>query len=68
MGFQGKSCARPNEVPIANDVITPSSAAKAFAQEVVRAAPDTGDVAVVKSQMIDAPTIAHMQSMFWQRS
>jgi citrate lyase subunit beta/citryl-CoA lyase len=63
MGFQGKSCLHPNQVPIANDVFTPTAEEVAFAQEVVRAAPDTGGVAVVKNQMVDAPMIAHAQSI-----
>lgn len=58
LGFAGKSCIHPRQVPWANDVFTPSSAELSFARRIVeRAAVGDRGVFVLDGRMIDRPHV-----------
>lgn len=65
MGFQGKLCIHPTQVPVVNDVFTPSAEAVAFAQKVVDAfanAEASGSAALqVDGKFIDYPIVYRAQ-------
>ncbi|MGF1651265.1 MAG: HpcH/HpaI aldolase/citrate lyase family protein [Hyphomicrobiaceae bacterium] len=57
-GFSGKLAIHPGQIPVINDVFTPSSAAVAHAQAVIAAFRDAGTgVAALDGQMIDRPHV-----------
>ncbi len=61
MGFQGKLCIHPNQVPVVNDVFTPTADEIAFAEKVVAAFADAeaaGAAAIqLDGRMIDYPIV-----------
>jgi citrate lyase subunit beta/citryl-CoA lyase len=58
MGFGGKLCIHPAQVPLANGVFAPSAAEVAHAQAVVQAIETAqGGVCVVGGKMVDAPVL-----------
>lgn len=65
MGFVGKSCIHPSQVPVANEVFRPSDDEIAFSQKVLStlssAAPDAAGVFTVDGRMVDAPFIRRAQ-------
>jgi citrate lyase subunit beta/citryl-CoA lyase len=67
LGFDGKQCVHPAQLPIANAVFTPSPEEKAHAEEVVRAyeqAKSNGrGVVGVKGKMIDAASVRIAQTI-----
>ncbi|WP_411152463.1 HpcH/HpaI aldolase/citrate lyase family protein [Streptomyces sp. A30] len=56
LGFTGKLCVHPRQIPLVNAVFTPSDEERERAREILRAAGD-GSVAVVNGHMIDRPVI-----------
>jgi citrate lyase subunit beta/citryl-CoA lyase len=61
MGYQGKMCIHPAQVPIANEVFTPSAAEVARAQAIVaafREAEQAGSASIqLDGQFIDYPIV-----------
>jgi len=61
LGFQGKMCIHPNQIPVVNRVFTPSAAEIAFAERVVDAfarAEAEGSAAIqVDGKFIDYPIV-----------
>ena len=56
LGFRGKSCIHPRQVPIVNRVFMPSEREVAWARDVVEAFEESGGQAVsVNGEMIDRP-------------
>jgi citrate lyase beta subunit len=59
LGFRGKACIHPEQVPVVNDAFSPSTAELARAREVVRAfeiaAADGRGVVDLDGEMIDLP-------------
>jgi len=67
LGFAGKSCIHPSQVPVVNAVFAPSPAEVARARKVLEAAREqigrgTGAF-LVDGQMVDAPFIASAQAV-----
>ena len=62
MGFVGKSCIHPSQVPLANAAFRPTDEEIAFSQKVLhtlaQAAPDRAGVFTVDGKMVDAPFIS----------
>lgn len=62
MGYEGKLCIHPRQVPVVNEVFAPTAAQIAFAQEVLagwEAAQAEGrGVFALRNKMIDAPVVA----------
>jgi citrate lyase subunit beta / citryl-CoA lyase len=67
MGFAGKTCIHPSQIPIANEVFAPRAEEIAYAERVLaaaRAAADRGDgVFALNGQMIDEPIIAQSRAI-----
>jgi len=67
LGFIGKSCIHPSQVPLANAVFRPSDAEIAHSLQVVAAARDAARRAVgaftVNGRMVDAPFIRRAESI-----
>jgi len=67
LGFIGKSCIHPTQVPLANTVFRPSDAEIAAARRVVEAAGQAESIGVgaflVDGRMIDVPFIARARSI-----
>jgi citrate lyase subunit beta/citryl-CoA lyase len=65
LGFEGKGCIHPRQVPVVNQAFTPSDSEIARATEIVLAFKDAQakgkNVAVVGSKMIDPPVVASAQ-------
>ena len=65
LGFQGKMCIHPNQIPVVNRVFTPSEAEIAFAERVVNAfaqAEGEGTAAIqVDGKFIDYPIVYRAQ-------
>jgi citrate lyase subunit beta / citryl-CoA lyase len=65
LGFQGKMCIHPNQIPIVNRVFTPSAAEIAFAERVVDAfarAEGEGRAAIqVDGKFVDYPIVYRAQ-------
>ena len=65
LGFQGKMCIHPNQIPVVNRVFTPSAAEIAFAERVVDAfarAERAGSAAIqVDGKFIDYPIVYRAQ-------
>jgi citrate lyase subunit beta/citryl-CoA lyase len=61
MGYSGKSCIHPSQVPLANGVFRPSDEEIAFSKKVLdmlaQAAPQRAGVFTVDGKMVDAPFI-----------
>jgi citrate lyase subunit beta / citryl-CoA lyase len=62
MGFTGKSCVHPRQVPIVRDVFTPSSEDLSWAQRIV-AAEGTGSATVVNGQLIGKPVVERARKL-----
>ena len=67
MGFAGKSCIHPSQIPIANEVFAPRAEEIAYAQRVLAAARDAANrglaVFTMDGQMIDKPIIAQARAI-----
>jgi citrate lyase subunit beta / citryl-CoA lyase len=67
MGFAGKTCIHPSQVPIANEVFAPRAAEIAHAEKVLAAATDAATrgsaVFTLDGQMIDEPIIAQARAV-----
>ena len=67
LGFEGAACIHPSNVPILNEVFTPSAAQAAHARRVVDAYADaqrTGSGAVsVDGKMVDVPVVERAQTL-----
>ncbi len=58
MGFSGKIAIHPRQVPVINEVLTPSEESVARAQRIVTAAAEAGGgVTTLDGQMIDEPVV-----------
>ena len=67
MGFTGKTSIHPNQIPVINEVFTPSAAALAEARELVAAFEEharRGEYAFTfKGRMVDAPHLANARKL-----
>ncbi|MDP2137623.1 MAG: CoA ester lyase [Candidatus Didemnitutus sp.] len=64
LGFLGKTCIHPSQIPLANDVFRPSEDEITFAQRVVEAADHTtAGVFSLEGRMIDAPFIRRARAI-----
>lgn len=67
MGFAGKSCIHPSQIPIANEVFAPRPEEVAYAEKVLAAARDAAErgvgVFTMDGQMIDEPIIAQARAV-----
>jgi len=67
MGFAGKSCIHPSQIPIANEVFAPRAEEIAYAEKILAAARDAADrglaVFTLDGQMIDEPIIAQARAI-----
>jgi len=67
MGFAGKTCIHPSQIPIANEVFAPRAEEIVYAEKVLAAAQDAADrsegVFTLDGQMIDEPIIARARSV-----
>ena len=67
LGFEGAACIHPSNVPILNEVFTPSAAQAAHARRVIDAYADaqrTGSGAVsVDGKMVDVPVVERAQTL-----
>lgn len=65
LGFSGKSCIHPSQVPIANEVFSPSVEEVTYAERVVAAAmaPETAGAFALDGKMIDAPVVARARAI-----
>ena len=65
MGFQGKMCIHPNQIPVVNRVFTPTNAEIDFAERVVAAfaqAEQEGSAAIqLDGKFIDYPIVYRAQ-------
>ena len=57
LGYDGKLVVHPGQVPVINDVFTPSAERVAWAERLLDARDDAGGVFVLDGEMIDAPQI-----------
>jgi citrate lyase subunit beta/citryl-CoA lyase len=62
LGYTGKLCVHPRQVPIANALFSPSSEQLNWARAVV-AASDSSSVTVVNGQLVAKPVIAHARRL-----
>ncbi len=68
LGFGGKLCIHPRQVPIVNGAFSPSEAELSWAQRVVDAAAAAGGAAVaVDGRMVDAPVLARARRLIAAR-
>ncbi len=67
MGFAGKSCIHPSQIPIANEVFAPRADEIAYAEKVLAAASEAASrgaaVFTMDGQMIDEPIIAQARAV-----
>jgi citrate lyase subunit beta/citryl-CoA lyase len=64
MGFLGKTCIHPSQIPVANEVFQPGEAEIAFARRVVAAADRTEEgVFSLDGRMIDAPFVRRARAI-----
>jgi len=67
LGFLGKSCIHPSQVPLANDAFRPTDEEIAHAVRVLRAARDAGargvGAYVVDGRMVDAPFVRRAETI-----
>jgi citrate lyase subunit beta/citryl-CoA lyase len=69
LGFGGKTCIHPRQIPLVNRVFAPTDAERAWAQRVVEAAAVANDGAVaVDGSMVDLPLILRARSILATRS
>lgn len=57
MGFNGKQCIHPDQIPIANNVFSPSDEELGHAQDIVQALEHGRGVASLNGKMIDAASV-----------
>jgi citrate lyase subunit beta/citryl-CoA lyase len=62
LGFTGKLCIHPRQVPVANQRLSPSEAELRWARDVIAAAQD-GVVTVYDGHMIDPPVVLRAQAI-----
>ncbi|OXM75287.1 MULTISPECIES: HpcH/HpaI aldolase/citrate lyase family protein [Amycolatopsis] len=62
LGFTGKLCIHPRQVPLVNDAFTPSAAEVRWAEEVLASATD-GSVGVHDGRMVDRPVILRARAI-----
>lgn len=67
MGFAGKTCIHPSQVPIANEVFTPRPEEIAYAEKVLAGAREAAEggagVFTLDGQMIDEPILAQARAI-----
>ncbi|MGP3792600.1 HpcH/HpaI aldolase/citrate lyase family protein [Pseudomonas sp. B392_1p] len=64
LGFAGKLCIHPRQVPVVNQVFTPSAEELAWARRVVEASERSGGAAVsVDGAMVDLPVLIKAQGL-----
>lgn len=67
MGFAGKTCIHPNQVPIANEVFAPRAEEVVYAEKVLAAAREASErgagVFTLDGQMIDEPILAQARAI-----
>jgi citrate lyase subunit beta/citryl-CoA lyase len=67
LGFSGKLCIHPDQVPVANDVFTPTTEQTAYARRVVEAGRRQSrsgrDVFSLDGKMVDAPVVKLQQRL-----
>jgi citrate lyase subunit beta/citryl-CoA lyase len=64
LGFAGKLCIHPRQVPVVNQVFTPSAEELAWARRVVEASEQSGGAAVsVDGAMVDLPVLIKAQNL-----
>lgn len=62
LGFSGKMCIHPKQVPIVNECFAPTAEEEAWAKRVVEASAESPGAAVaVDGKMVDRPVLAHAQ-------
>lgn len=65
LGFAGKLCIHPSQVPVGNAAFTPTSQAVDRARHIVQATAD-GTAARVEGQMVDAPVLERAKQVLRQ--
>jgi citrate lyase beta subunit len=69
LGFRGKACIHPQQLPIVNRVFGPSELEVAWAQRVVEAFEESGKgVLAVNGEMIDLPVVQRARRILEERS
>jgi citrate lyase subunit beta/citryl-CoA lyase len=69
LGFRGKACIHPRQVPIVNRAFAPSDREVAWAQRVVEAFEASGEgVLAVNGEMIDLPVVERARRILTERS
>ncbi len=64
MGFSGKMCIHPKQVPVVNEAFAPSAEEEAWARRVVEASAASGGAATsVDGRMVDRPVIARAEAI-----
>ena len=65
IGFSGKSCIHPSQVPVANEVFSPSTEDVRSAERIITAAAasNAAGAFALEGQMIDAPVIARARAI-----
>jgi citrate lyase subunit beta / citryl-CoA lyase len=64
LGFSGKSCIHPSQVPIANEVFSPSQGEIEYAERVVAAAEkNVAGAFALDGKMIDAPVVGRARAI-----
>ena len=67
LGFRGKLCIHPSQVPIVNECFGPTPEEIAWAKRVVEAAANTnGEAIALDGEMIDRPVVARAQAILAQ--
>ena len=62
LGFGGKMCIHPKQVPVVNDCFTPSAEEEAWARRVVEASSEAhGGATSVDGKMVDRPVVARAE-------
>jgi citrate lyase subunit beta/citryl-CoA lyase len=69
LGFGGKLCIHPKQVPVVHECFGPTSAEQEWAKRVIEAASKAGGAAVsMQGEMIDRPVIARAEAILSYRS
>ena len=69
LGFRGKACIHPQQVPIVNHAFAPSEREVAWAERVVEAFEASGEgVLAVNGEMIDLPVVERARRILKERS
>jgi citrate lyase subunit beta/citryl-CoA lyase len=67
LGFGGKLCIHPNQVPIVNECFGPTPEEIAWAKRIVEATANTnGEAISLDGEMIDRPVVARAQAILAQ--